>query len=225
MERRVQLQNGKVRSDSIEEGTPAGLAKTVEPAVSPQVILPGNIAELRNPVKIEDSIKVPANLTMTVPEQQPAAVDPSDVVPKKRIKTLLPVRTKPTPSPTSKRKHANNNKTDLADIQLDDNILDDLINQAVKEGAILNITDTSVASGIVESSKITLLPVKEEPTSDSALPEHRRIQQLLSSKPPPREPSHLKKELILTTEEPYSTHVGDFFNQPESFSNQNHVEV
>jgi hypothetical protein len=217
----------------------------------------------------------PSTLAPPIPEmvvKSEVVVD--DGVPKKRIKTLLPVRRAQSPPvvrPTTpdsvkpkKRRKLNKSTEEMTEESTatsfnceSDAILDDLINQAVKEGAIINVTDGSVAGDNIVAAKVVLEPcpaaastvvvmtsevvennkqepVKPEPKSpkkeeDSILPEHKRIQQLLAQKAVVKEPNYLKKDLILTTETPYWTHVGECGpNQAESIqiqSQEAQVEV
>lgn len=221
MERRVQLQNSKQKSELSEESIPGGKA-----AEQPTPQMASNHVDTFSPSR------VPAN-TDQVPEPPLTTIGVSEAeapAPRKRIKTLLPVRTKPTPSPTSKRKSTKITPIiPEASIKTEDDIIDDLIDQAVKEGAIISVPEATIVPSAVETDKSTSA---EEPScspsdasSFSILAEHRRIQQQLSQKPAPREPAHLKKESMLTTDEPYSTHVGEGFSQLESLNNDGYVEV
>jgi len=236
MERRVQLQNQKQKCDVPNAETVPPSSKVVEPST-----------QLNN-------LRILDNINPHVPDliaiQNPLKVESEEIqVPRKRIKTLLPVRTPAAPSSPIKRKEKKTNKLTLkpdpdeqveADM-VEEHILDDLINQAVKEGAIINVSDSTVTDDIVEAKVILELstsPAKTgktsaSPTPEAAdcqlpiLPEHRRIQQLLAQKPTPREPNHLKKENMLTCVHSYLTHVGESHNsnQLETTSNQVQVEV
>ena len=60
----------------------------------------------------------------------------------------------------------------------------------------------------------------------STLPELKRIQRLLAQKPVSREVSHLTREDVMSTEQHYATHVGEFqTNNHETISFQVEVEV
>lgn len=254
MERRVQLQNSKQKSEvHTEENFPPG-------KVTESSSLQSGSATIGNQVATRTQSKVCGSSAPLTPEPSFTACDkiPSnDEIPRKRIKTLLPVRSKACSSPPIKRRRTTIS-TDPEEIQIkaealpNDNILDDLINQAVKEGAIINLTDTNLPSDHIIETKVVLepcpLPVSSAKTlaekeSTSLLepppiiaetlnvleapihPEHKRIQEYLTLKPPPRESVHLKKEAILTTSEPYLTHVGESLSQPEVLNNQAQVEV
>ena len=127
----------------------------------------------------------------------------------------------------------------------EESILDELINQAVKEGAIINLADTNVPSDHIIEAKVILEPcpvpvsvaiadnqsAPSEPEGTLNVletpihPEHQRIQEYLAQRPPLRESVQLKKESILTTEKPYLTHVGESVSQPEIQTNEAQVEV
>lgn len=270
MERRVQLQNLKQKPDGMPEENVSPLkvidvtpiqSSSNHAAVSSNQ--QGEIVLLRVPLNstpvtatIEDvTTPNPSALATPIPEmvvKSEVVVDGG--VPKKRIKTLLPVRRAQSPPvvrPTTpdsvkpkKRRKLNKSTEETTEESTaasfnceSDAILDDLINQAVKEGAIINVTDGSVAGDNIVAAKVVLEPcppaastvvvmtsevvennkqepVKPEPKSpkkeeDSILPEHKRIQQLLAQKAVVKEPNYLKKDLILTTETPYWTHVGE----------------
>lgn len=274
MERRVQLQNLKQKPDDVPEENVSPVKVTdMSPIQSgsnhavvssqSEVVLP------RVPLA-----STPTVSTTVKPTPAPSISEPpiikneimNDGVPKKRIKTLLPVRraqsptiaspTTPDVKPPNKRRKLDKSREDPENPTTtnfnceSDAILDDLINQAVKEGAIINVTDANVANDHIVAAKVVLEPCppaaaatavvtttnevatttcEKEPAKpiketspakqeDSILPEHRRIQQLLAQKSSVvREPNHLKKDLILTTETPYLTHVGECGpNQTES---------
>ena len=271
MERRVQLQNLKQKPDGVpEENVSPVKVIDVTPIQSGsnhvnQVVSSsqGEIVPLRVPLNstpvTAENVATPNPPTIAPPPVPEMVVKSSEVVvdggvPKKRIKTLLPVRRAQSPPvvrPTTpdvvkhkKRRKLNKSTEETTEEQTatsfnceNDAILDDLINQAVKEGAIINVSDGSVAGNTIVAAKVVLEPcppaastvvvatsevvennkqepVKPEPKSpkkedDSILPEHKRIQQLLAQKAIVKEPNHLKKDLILTTETPYKTHVGE----------------
>merc|ERR1712136_76571 len=213
MERRVQLQNQKQKCDiSVDTETVAAQTKSVDSSLQ----------------------QVPDDVKAYIPEsvQIPMKAESEEIqVPRKRIKTLLPVKRKEKKS----NKVAANMETSLVKEQ----ILDDLIIQAVKEGAIINVSDSVVTDDIVEAKvilepvKLTCSPRKQEKTAShspnikfSITAEHKRIQQLLLQKAPPRESLHLKRENILTCDEQYLTHVGEYHNHElETMVNEGLVEV
>lgn len=242
MERRVQLQNSKQKSEAqIEDNHSSG--KVIDSS-----ILHSDSAVFGNQVATRTQSKIFGNCPPHTP--QPAAIntniDPSiEEVPRKRIKTLLPVRTSPCPVPPAKRRRTTKSVENEQDVKPatapNDNILDDLINQAVKEGAIINVADTNVPSDRILEAKVILesLPVSltmaekdlgvskpEENVLDAPVhPEHQRIREYLSQRPPIKSSAHLKKEAILTTEAPYLTHVGESTSELEVFSNEAQVEA
>jgi len=215
MERRVQLQNQKQKCD-VAVDTDIVAAPTKTPDTSLQ--------------------QVPDNVKPFVPDSigNPIKVEPEETqVPRKRIKTLLPVK--------RKEKKLSKLPTELETSLVEEQILDDLIIQAVKEGAIINVSDSAVTDDIIQA-KVILEPIKltsspqkiEKMVSHPAAakfsitPEHRRIQQLLSQKAPPKEPNHLKKENILSIDYQYLTHVGEYHNsdhQLETMTTEGQVEV
>ena len=213
MERRVQLQNQKQKCDiSVDTETVAAQTKSVDSSLQ----------------------QVPDDVKAYIPEsvQIPMKAESEEIqVPRKRIKTLLPVKRKEKKS----NKVAANMETSLVKEQ----ILDDLIIQAVKEGAIINVPDSVVTDDIVEAKvilepvKLTCSPRKQGKTTShspntkfSITAEHKRIQQLLLQKAPPRESLYLKRENILTCDEQYLTHVGEYHNHElETMVNEGLVEV
>lgn len=248
MERRVQLQNSKQKAEvHTEENVPPG-------KVTDLPVLQSGSATTGNQVATRTQSKVSGSSIPLASEQSYTNCDKVssvEEIPRKRIKTLLPVRSKACPSPPAKRRRTAKS-VESEEIQVktesfaaDDNILDDLINQAVEEGAIINLTDTNLPSDHIIEAKVVLEPcplpvsatsVEKEPVSlelketfdvlEAPIhPEHRRIQEYLSQRPAPRESIHLKKEAILTTQEPYLTHVGESLSQPEVLTNQAQVEV
>lgn len=265
MERRVILQNQKVKQEpSTEE--PAVTGKTNDSALSTSVQSSAtNSYELRGFGATDDTkSRLPEPVSGSV---SPFSKDEENPVPKKRIKTLMPVGSKLSPAPSigtigSRERNSKvltpvNTTGDLKLVKKEDeHILDDLINQAVKEGAII-LTDTNQVDGSILDTKVVLepceLPVVQLTTdkfvesqsppeqasagktekkissrqSIAILPEHKRIQQLLIQKPPPRELNSLKRESILTTEQPYFTHVGEAYinHQVEFQAKESEVEV
>lgn len=219
MERRVQLQNQKQKCDvPADTETVAPLTKIPEPSLQR---VPDDVKPY-----LPDSIEIPVKVETE--ENQ---------VPRKRIKTLLPVK--------RKEKKPNKMTADLeTSLVVEDHILDDLIIQAVKEGAIINVSDSAVTDDIVEA-KVILEPVKlnssprklgktttslqqlSTTTKSPITTEHRRIQQLLLQKAPPRESQHLKRENIITCDHEYLTYVGECHesNELETMSNEGLVEV
>jgi len=188
--------------------------------------------------------------------------------PRKRIKTLLPVgkRSSSTAVVAGHARNGAKNAKILAtttkcstvvkcETRDDEKMLDDLINQAVKEGAILNIMERDqVVDSHLLDAKVVLepcpLPVltdasqliddcADQPPSPAnserkthsrtlitILPEHKRIQQLLTQKPAVREAPHLKKENLVTTDQLYFTHIGEAESrQVEIHVNESEVEV
>ncbi|KAI9560069.1 hypothetical protein GHT06_014079 [Daphnia sinensis] len=244
MERRVQMQNTKQKNDiPVEENHASG---KVTDSSLPQ----GGSVIVGNSVATRTQSKVSGSSAFHIPEQQSTPncdkIAAVEEIPRKRIKTLLPVRTKscPSPPPAKRRRTAKSLETEEEQkhaTHLDDNILDDLINQAVEEGAIINLTDTNVPSDHIIEAKVVLEPcslpalssigaIDSAPAEPDVLEvpihsEHKRIQECLSQKPPVRESAHLKKEALLTTEEPYLTHLGEWFDQPEVLTNEAQVEV
>jgi hypothetical protein len=246
MERRVQLQTSKQKNEVVvEDNLPTG--KVTDPPMhqSGSAVV-GNMMATRTQSKVSGTSSVPHT-----PEQQQSfpncdKLPTVEEIPRKRIKTLLPVRTKPCPSPppAKRRRTTKSLESSESDDQKpvalpNDNILDDLINQAVEEGAIINLNDSNVPSDHIIEAKVVLepcslpsLPVEKE-SSPSELgvldapihPEHKRIQECLAQKLPIRESTHLKKEVILITEEPYLTHLGESFREPEVVTNEALVEV
>ncbi|EFX87682.1 hypothetical protein DAPPUDRAFT_312148 [Daphnia pulex] len=246
MERRVQLQTSKQKNEVVvEDNLPTG--KVTDPPMhqSGSAVV-GNMMATRTQSKVSGTSSVPHT-----PEQQQSfpncdKLPTVEEIPRKRIKTLLPVRTKPCPSPppAKRRRTTKSLESSESDDQKpvalpNDNILDDLINQAVEEGAIINLNDSNVPSDHIIEAKVVLepcslpsLPVEKE-SSPSELgvldapihPEHKRIQECLAQKLPVRESTHLKKEVILITEEPYLTHLGESFREPEVVTNEALVEV
>ena len=219
MERRVQLQNAKQKPDSAEENGPAAVKNPEPPAALPIQTTTSNPADAKPTTTNQTSAAAAANNNITTNQVPDAGAVPP---PRKRIKTLLPVRTKPSPSPTSKRK----SKSAEDEAPNNDVVDDDLINKAVKDGAIITITDSGPAS-VVEVKVVDEKPAEADHSDFPILPEHRLIQQQLALKPAPREPSYLKKESMLTTDKPYVTHIGESLNsQPEAIVNEtHHVEV
>lgn len=233
MERRVQLQNAKQKPDSADENGPVG--KNPEPSpLSLNSSSSSNHVDAKPPV-----VKVPANsITKISLVPEPPAVTSEPNVgavppPRKRIKTLLPVRTKPSPSPTSRRKNSIKSaalESDAATVPKPEgsNVLEDLTRKAANEGAITNVK-IEIGTASVPDVKQVGGPLEGDGESSevlSILPEHRLIQQQLAQKPAPREPSYLKKESILTMEEPYLTHVGESLSsQTEEVTNDAQVEV
>ena len=253
MERRVQLQNQKPKLDVPYEES----AKVTD--VSVQLGNNSKVNIVRSLAVTGDVIPCASDLVTGSPPEPHWEDGPA---PRKRIKTLLPVRSsKPSPN-TAKHKGRKVNQVDLSSNNgsltsdlVEDTILDDLINQAVKEGAIISVTDSTITEGIVETKvilepcaepilQLTAVTANETPRSprkmskahslagpvgkNTILPEHRRIQQLLAQKPPPREPSYLKKENLMTTSQPYLTHVREWHSgsqSPEMLADEVHVEV
>lgn len=246
MERRVQLQTSKQKPEQHVEENLFTVSKGMESLVQ------GTPAATR----AQPKVSVGPN-TSYVPEV-PSITNchKTDVeIPRKRIKTLLPVRTKAIcPSPPAKRRRMTRSiEADViikSETMPHENILDDLINQAVQDGAIANLTESNLPSDRTIEAKLLLepcpvsgqadgTPAKKECSNISLepaggkessnvldlpiYPEHERIKKLLAQKPPARESVHVKKESILTTAEPYLTHVGESPNHMEVLTNQ--VEV
>lgn len=244
MERRVQLQNSKQKSEIHNEENVAS-GNMTESIQSGSATVGNQIA-----TRTQSKVSMSSSPNLPEPSFTNCEIPPKvEEVPRKRIKTLLPVRTKPCPSPPAKRRRMTKSmepEEDQIPAALpEENILDDLINQAVKEGAIINLTDTNVPSDHIIEAKVILEPcpmpitvaiADEEPATTGSEgitnvleapihPEHRRIQEYLAQRPSVRESAHLKKEVILTTEQPYLTHVGESLSQPEILTNEAQVEV
>ena len=242
----MQLQTSKQKNEVIvEDNLPTGKVTDSLLHQSGSSVI-GNMVATRTQSKVSGSSSV-----SLIPDQQSFPnydkLPTVEEIPRKRIKTLLPVRTKPCPSPPPAKRRRTTKSLDSSGSEdqkpvalPDDNILDDLINQAVEEGAIINLNDTNVPSDRIIEAKVVLEPCslpsvlveKESSPSEHVLngafnihPEHKRIQECLAQKPPVRESAHLKKEVILTTEEPYLTHLGESFREPEVITNEAQVEV
>lgn len=244
MERRVQMQTSKQKNEApIEENHASG-------KVSESTLHQSGGVIVSNSVATRTQSKVSGSSAAHIPEQQllPNCEKIAAVkeIPRKRIKTLLPVRTKscPSPPPAKRRritKSIESEEDEKPVMHPDVEILDDLINQAVEEGAIINLTDTNVPSDHIIETKVVLEPCSlpalsstAENTSALAEPnvleapihsEHKRIQECLAQKPAVRESAHLKKEALLVTEDPYLTHHGEWLSQPEVLTNEAQVEV
>lgn len=272
MERRVQLQSLKQKSDQTAVESP--------PAMKTQDSLshPDNSA-LNAKLETQTTAEIPLDVASDVPVSFPVSITTEEPTtgsdgepPKKRIKTLLPVKSKP-PSPTlttRRRRSMKSCDSEPGDVtgqpkveapSPTSNLLDDLINQAVQEGAIISVPDANLPDDKIFEARFVLEPcliplqavdeIKIEkanggcedkqsvPANDEKPlvtheelpiePEHKRIQEILTQKSNHREPTYLKKDTILTTEEPYVTHVGDSFgpneNTCDSAAHQAHVEV
>lgn len=245
MERRVQLQSSKHKCDGVAD-EPVSSGKHNETPAQPPVPVACNESEDIKP-------RVPAG---TLPVPEPPAASPTEAVKseetsRKRIKTLLPVRTKSSPSPPVKRRKSvrgaeTEDAIDKGQQASYEENLDDLINQAVKEGTILSVSDSCVPSERLLEAKVVLEPCPliatvtlpkaknskkpghEEPVNVLNLPvhpDHRWIREALLQKQPPREPAHLKKDAILTTESHFPTLLGETANQVDLVIHENHVEV
>ena len=247
MDRRVQLQTSKQKPELYNEENVAS------PNLPDPPIHQSSSVTVTNQVATRTQSKVSISSMPVVPDEPLPNCDklPTKVeeVPRKRIKTLLPVRTNACPSPPAKRRRTiksmepeeEQKPTNLPE----ESILDELINQAVKEGAIINLADTNVPSDHIIEAKVILEPcpvpvsvaiadnqsAPSEPEGTLNVletpihPEHQRIQEYLAQRPPLRESVQLKKESILTTEKPYLTHVGESVSQPEIQTNEAQVEV
>lgn len=273
MERRVQLQNFKQKVDlpSIDI-TPS--LKTLDSEAVPDTCI--NDVKLQTQPTTE---KTNANVASQVPDSFPSSIVKDEATssdgepPKKRIKTLLPVKPKPPPLSLATRRRRSMKSSDSEPEELvnqrksgtlhpSSDLLDDLINQAVQEGAIITVADANLPHDKIFEASVVLEPClvpiqvdnevkieqanegtkikQSEKTTEVKPPdihekspiedEHKRIREVLTQKPPHREPAYMKKEALLTTEESYVTLVGEPLGPHENMydtigADQTHVEV